>query len=157
MTGRLGVLGLALVVAACASPPVLDEPLGRVPDVRGRWEGVWGGTPVSLLVVTQDEAAGEGTIMLGRWTLAGAPLPAIEGVFTFAVDGAPVSVNVRGRFGDLGGHLALVVDLLTADGDWLLLDRVREDRLAGRGSSRLPWYPRGAVTLVRVSADGASR
>ena len=154
---RLAIPALTLLLTACASEVVLREPLGEVPDVRGRWEGAWGGTPVSLVVVSQAEAASDGSITLGRWTLAGQPLPVIEGVFTFAVDGAPVSVNVRGRFGDLGGHLALVIDVLTPDRDRLVLDRVRDDRLAGRGTSRLPWHPRGVVSLVRVSPDAANR
>jgi hypothetical protein len=154
---RAGALGLALLVAACASEPALRQPLGEVPDLRGTWRGSWGGAPVTLLILEQDGVAREGGVALGPWSLSGPALPGVAGVFTFPVDGTPLSVNVRGRFGELHGGLALVLHLLTPDGDHLVLDRVRDDRLAGRGTSRVPWHPQGLVALMRVSPGGSSR
>ena len=93
---------------------------------------------------------GIGTITLvGPWPLTGAGLPSVTGVLTFPVQGAPTSVNVRGRFGDWNGGLTLLIDTLTPDRAQLVLTRVSDDRLAGSGTARPAWYPQGSVELVR--------
>ena len=69
------VVALALLLAACASEPRLEQPIGVVPDVRGTWQGTWGGASVTLLIdmltpdraqlvltrVSDDRLAGSGT------------------------------------------------------------------------------------------------
>ena len=74
----------------------------------------------------------------------------MDGVLTFPVQGAPTSVNVRGRFGDWNGGLTLLIDTLTPDRAQLVLTRISDDRLTGSGTARPPWYPQGPVELVRT-------
>ena len=63
----------------------------------------------------------------------------------------PVSVNVKGRFGDWNGGLTLVIDALTQNGEQLVLTRLAEDRLTGTGTSRLRWEPQG--DNVKITCD----
>lgn len=148
----MALILLALVLAACASEPRLDQPTQTVPDLRGTWRGTWGAAPITLLVLEQGGTTRQGGIAVGPWPLTGAGLPSLEGVLTYPSNGAPTSVNVRGRFGDWNGGFTLVVDALTRDGQQLVLTRIAGDRLSGSGSSRRSWDPQGAVELVRASA-----
>jgi len=147
---RALVVLFALALAACATGPVLSQPTATIPDLRGTWRGTWGGTPATLLVLEQGGTARQGGISIGPWPLTGAGLPSLAGVLTFVSNGAPVSVNVQGRFGDWNGGLTVVVDALTRDGQQLVITRIAADRLAGTGTSRLDWDPRGPVNLERA-------
>ena len=147
---RTLVVVLALLLVGCASEPRLEQPAGVVPDVRGTWQGTWGGAPVTLLILEQGGTARQGGIRIGPWPLTGAGLPSVDGVLTFPVQGAPTSVNVRGRFGDWNGGLTLLIDTLTPDRAQLVLTRISDDRLTGSGTARPPWYPQGPVELVRT-------
>ena len=149
MTRALTVL-FALSLAACATEPRLGQPQNVIPDLRGTWQGTWGGEPVTLLVLEQGGTARQGGISVGPWALTGAGLPSLGGVLTFPSNGAPVSVNVQGRFGDWNGGFTLVVDALTRDGQQLVLTHVTTDRLRGTGTSRQRWDPEGSVELARA-------
>ena len=142
--------GIALLLAACATTPRLDHPTAAIPDLRGTWRGTWGGAPITLLVLEQGGTTRLGGIVVGPWPLTGAGLPTLGGVLTYPSNGAPISVNVQGRFGDLNGGLALVIEALTRDGQALVLTSVANDRLAGTGTSRLAWDPNGPVELART-------
>ena len=158
MSPRLnGVLavGLALLFGGCVSTPSLTRPVSQVPDLRGTWTGTWGGTPLTLVVVTQEEAPTSG-VYVGPWLLFGQQLPGVSGVLTFTVGKEAISVNVRGRLGDSNGRLTLVLDPLTVNGEQITLTHVDEHRLAGVGTSRLSWEPQGHVELARQAADGPS-
>ena len=152
MIVRALVVLLALGLGACATGPRLDQPTEVVPDLRGTWRGTWGGAPITLLVLEQGGTTRQGGITVGPWPLTGAGLPALDGVLTYPSNGAPVSVNVRGRFGDWNGGFTLVVEALTRDGQQLVLTRVGAERLSGTGTSRLRWDPAGAVELARATA-----
>jgi len=149
VTRALAVL-FALSLAACATEPRLGQPQNVIPDLRGTWQGTWGGEPVTLLVLEQGGTARQGGISVGPWALTGAGLPSLGGVLTFPSNGAPVSVNVQGRFGDWNGGFTLVVDALTRDGQQLVLTHVTTDRLRGTGTSRQRWDPEGPVELARA-------
>ena len=149
---RALVLGLVLTMAACSTGPVLAPPTFDVPDLRGTWRGTWASTPVTLVVVEQGGTARQGGISVGPWPLTGPGLPSFDGMLTFVSNGKPITVNAQGRFGDLDGRLAVVVDALTADRQQLVLSYVSEQVLAGFGTSRLDWDPRGPVDLTRVAA-----
>lgn len=151
MIARALVVGLVLALGACATGPRLDQPTQAVPDLRGTWRGTWGGAPITLLVLEQGGTTRQDGITVGPWPLTGAGLPALDGVLTYPSNNAPVSVNVRGRFGDWNGGFTLVVDALTRDGQQLVLTRVSPERLSGNGTSRLSWDPQGAVDLTRAT------
>ena len=144
------VVALALGLAACAPQPFLAPPLEPVPDLRGTWRGTWAGAPVTLVVIEQGGVTTQGGVSIGAWPVSGTPLETVGGVFTFPSNGAPITVNVRGRLGHLDGNLALVVDALTRDVRQLVLAPVAEDRLVGGGKSNLGWEPFGPVELTRV-------
>ena len=129
-------------------------PANPVPDLRGTWTGTWGGTPLTLLVLEQEDASPSGGISLGPWPLLGELLPGVSGVLTFTVRGEAVSVNVRGRLGDSSGRRTLVLEPLTEHGGWITLTSVDEHRLAGVGRSRASWEPEGPVELQRQGVDG---
>ncbi len=150
---RLAVVAVALLLAGCATEVALAPPARSVPDLRGTWTGTWGGTPVTLVVLSQEEAYDSGTVAVGPWTLAGYPLPGVSGVMTFSIDGKATTVNVRGRVGDRDGRLTLVLGPLTAHGEQIVLARVGEDRLRGTGVSRATWEPQGPIELARRPRD----
>lgn len=143
---------LLLLIAGCG--PQLRPPAVEIPDLRGTWEGTWGGTPLRLLVLEQRGTAAPGGIEVGPWSIFGERLPALSGVLTFTVRGEPTSINVHGRLGDLGGRLTLVLDGLTPSSQRLVLRRVADGRLAGEGTSRPTWEPQGPVELVRLQSGG---
>ena len=149
MTRALAVL-FALTLAACSTGPVLTQPTGDVPDLRGTWRGTWAATPVTLVVIEQGGTARQGGISIGPWPLTGAGLPSFSGMLTFVSNGAPITVNVQGRFGDWDGGFTLVVEALTRDRQQLVFTHVGDHHLAGFGTSRLDWDPRGPVDLERA-------
>jgi hypothetical protein len=142
-------LALVLLLGACA--PQLTPPMSEVPDLRGMWHGTWGGSPLALLVIEQEGTVTPGGILVGPYSLFGQRLPALSGVLTFNTRGVPVTVNVRGHFGDVGGRLTLVVDGLSPNNQQLVLKHTEADRLKGTGTSRPSWEPQGEVDLVRVT------
>jgi len=155
--GRSALLPIALVtvLAACATaPPPLAMPPSVLPDLRGTWTGSWGGTPLTLVVLDQQQASPADGVFLGPWQLLGRELPSISGVMTFAVRGEPISVNVQGRLGDWNGRLTLVIDPTTVNGGQITLGLADPHRLTGTGTSRASWEPQGPVELVRQTAGG---
>ena len=152
---RLLAVGLTLLFGGCVSTPSLTTPVRPVPDLKGTWTGTWGGTPLTLLVVTQEEIP-TSEVYVGPWPLFGQQLPGVSGVLTFTVRAEAISVNVRGWLGDSNGRLTLVLDPLTVNGEQIRLTHVDEHRLVGVGTSRLSWEPQGPVELVRQAADGPS-
>src|SRR5437667_10535607 len=98
MSPRLnGVLavGLALLFGGCVSTPSLTRPVSQVPDLRGTWTGAWGGTPLTLVVVTQEETPTSG-VYVGPWLLYGQQLTGVSGLLRFMVGYEALSVYVRG-------------------------------------------------------------
>ena len=140
---------LVLLLAGCA--PMLTPPVSEIPDLRGMWQGAWGSSPLTLLVIEQQGTVTPGGILVGPYSLFGERLPALSGVLTFNSRGVPVTVNVRGHFGDLGGRLTLVLDGLSPNNQQLVLEHTEDDRLEGTGRSRPSWEPQGDVDLVRVT------
>lgn len=136
--------------------PSLTTPAGPVPDLRGKWTGTWGGTPLTLFVLEQEETS-TSHVYVGPWPLFGKQLVGLAGILTFTVRGEAISVNVRGRLGDSNGKLTLVLGPLTENGEQITLTDVDAHRLAGVGTSRVSWEPRGPVELVRDAADDPSR
>jgi hypothetical protein len=145
--------GLTLLLAGCVAEVPLTMPAGSVPDLRGTWRGTWGGTPLTLLVLAQDDGSPRGGFFVGPWPLAGDPLPGLSGVLTFTVRGEATSVNVHGRMGDSNGRLTLVLDPLTVNGEQITLTYVNPRRLAGTGTSRPTWEPQGPIELARPAGD----
>jgi len=148
------MVALATVLAACATTPPLTMPPSLLPDLRGTWTGTWGGTPLTLVVLEQQQATPADGVSLGPWHLLGRELPSASGVLTFTVRGEPVSVNVQGRLGDWNGRLTLVIDPVTVNGGQITLGLADQHRLVGTGTSRASWEPQGPVELVRWTADG---
>jgi len=88
----LRVIALVTVLSACATTPPLTMPPSLPPDLRGTWPGTWGGTPLTLVVLEQQQATPADGVSLGPWHLLGRELPSVSGVLTFKVRGEPVSV-----------------------------------------------------------------
>jgi hypothetical protein len=154
--GRLCVLALAALLHACATSPALTMPDGPLPDLRGTWTGTWGGTLLGLLVLEQHEAGPVDGVTIGPWHVLGRELPGVAGVLTFTSRGEAISVNVRGRLGDLNGRLALVLEPLTVNGGHIALTRIGPNRMAGTGASAMRWEPQGPVELARQTGPGAT-
>ena len=147
-------LALTMLLGACAPTPPLTTPVGSVPDLRGTWKGTWGGTPLTLVILEQQDAAPADGVSIGPWHVLGRDLPGVSGVLTFTVRGEPVSVNVQGRLGSSNGRLTLVLEPLTVNGGQITLAWRGEHRLAGAGTSRRSWEPQGLVELVRQAPQG---
>jgi hypothetical protein len=140
-------------VAGCAeplagSPGSLAPPSGPVPDLAGTWSGTWSGQPARLVVTGQGDTSMSG-VNIGTWPLLGRRLPGVSGVLTFASGGQPTTVHVRGYFGESGGRPTLMLESVAADGPSFTLTEVAPERLAGVGTSSLPWHPRGTIQLQR--------
>ena len=150
----LRVIALVTVLSACATTPPLTMPPSLLPDLRGTWTGTWGGTPLTLVVLEQQQATPADGVSLGPWHLLGRELPSVSGVLTFKVRGEPVSVNVHGRLGDWNGRLTLVIEPTTVTGGQITLGLADQHRLTGTGTSRASWEPQGPVELVRQAASG---
>jgi len=147
----IGVLAIAaLSLAACTtSPPPLAPPLGLMPDLRGTWKGTWGGTPVTLVILDQQDSEPAGGVSLGPWQVFGQNLPGVSGIFSVWFRNEMVSVNVRGRLGNSNGRLTLVLEPATVNGGWISVVRRDENRLVGTGSAQMSWEPQGPVELTR--------
>lgn len=162
MTRHLGCfagLGLAVLMTGCAStserlPP--SPPSTIVPDLRGIWSGLWGGTPLTLVVVDQKEMAAYSGIYLGPLQVLGRRAPGVNGVMTSTIRGAAVSVSVEGWYGSTSGGLMLVLRGVMPNGtQQLTLTRIEAEQLAGTGESSFRWGPQGPVNLTRRSSTQA--
>lgn len=138
-----------VLFGGCAPAVPLKMPAGPLPDLRGTWKGTWGGTPLTLVILEQQEGlSGEG-VFLGSWHVLGRELPGVSGVLTFIVRGEAVSVNVQGRLGDSNGRTTLVLGPVTVNGGRMTLAHLDEHRLTGEGTSQMWWEPQGSVELTR--------
>lgn len=148
---RLVLLATVVALAACATaPPPPLPPAGPVPDLRGTWTGVWGGSPLRLVVTEQAEVGADSGVHVGPWQVLGQQGPGLAGVLTSTVRGDAVSVPVVGRLGSEAGRLVVVLEARGRAGDQhLRLAHVGQDQLQGMGESSYPWGPRGVVTLTR--------
>ncbi len=146
------VAALALLLAACAAGPAGAQggaAPGPAEDLRGTWTGTWGGTPLTLVITGQEEAAGYSGLYLGAWLLFGRREPGLSGVITFQERGRAVSTAVQGW---LLGSAGLVLRSETTRGTHeLRLRAAGARRLTGTGESSVPWGPQGAVELTRAS------
>ncbi len=151
LRGRTGVFvgAVSAMIVACASPPPLATPTGLMPDLRGTWQGTWGGSPLTLVILDQVEAQPVDGVSVGSWQLLGQDLPAVSGILTVRVRSEPTSTNVRGRIGTLYGRLALVLEPATVNGGWISLTQLEENRMAGTGTALMRWEPQGPVELIR--------
>ena len=151
----LPLVALVTLLSGCATttPPQTMAP-SFLPDLRGTWAGTWSGTPLTLVVLEQQQATPADGVFLGPWQLLGRELPSVSGILTLAVRGEPVSVNVQGRLGDWNGRLTLVFDQVTVNGGQITLGLADQHRLTGAGTSRASWEPQGPVELVRQAAGG---
>ena len=155
LAGRAAIL-LVIVLSGCAyavdqaPPPAVTA----VSDLRGTWEGTWGGTPMQLVIVEQRELGDYAGVHLGPVQVLGRRRPGVTGVLTSTVAGAPVSVNVEGWLGNISGKLALLLRAATPSGlQQLTLARTAEDRWTGRGESDFSWGPQGPIEIVRRKAS----
>lgn len=152
---RLAVLGMVLLVTACQTTMPPPPPGVTLPELRGTWTGTWGGTPLMLVVVEQDEGPAGGGIYLGPWLVLGEQRPAVSGVIRFTRHGSAVSTNMRGWLGYSAG-LTLVVQAHPADGRLELALKIGDGRLTGTGTSSLRGDPRGGVELTRTDLRTAA-
>lgn len=147
-TRPLAVAFLAFF-GGCAAAVPLTMPAGPLPDLRGAWTGTWGGTPLTLVILEQQEAMPVEGVFLGTWHVLGRKMPGVSGVLTFMLRGEAVSVNVQGRLGDSSGRTTLVLEPVTVNGGRMTLTHLGEHRLVGEGTSRMWWEPEGPVELAR--------
>ena len=143
------VLAAALLAACSTAPPPLAAPAGRLPDLRGTWTGTWAGTPVTLVILDQSDAAPVEGVSVGPWQVFGRNLPGVSGILTVKIRSEMVSVNVQGRLGTSNGRLALELVPATVNGGWISLTRLGENRMIGTGVGQMSWEPRGPVELIR--------
>lgn len=159
--GNLVALALAALLTGCAGPtppPPPVPPAVAIPDLRGTWSGRWGGTPLTLLVIEQQDRDDSSGVHLGSLQVLGERAPTVSGVMTATIRGDAVSTSVEGWFGYVNGALMLLVRGATSDGPLeLSLTRVDRERLTGTGASRFRWGPRGPVDLTRRSAARGDR
>ena len=144
------VLAVAALLAACSTaPPPLAAPAGRLPDLRGTWTGTWAGTPLTLVILDQSDAAPVEGVSVGPWQVFGRNLPGVSGILTVKIRSEMVSVNVQGRLGTSNGRLALELAPATVNGGWISLTRLDENRMIGTGVGQMSWEPQGPVELIR--------
>jgi hypothetical protein len=155
-TGVLVVTAGSLL--ACGTPPPpLTTPVGMMPDLRGTWNGTWGGAPLTLVILDQRDAEPIGGVTVGPWQVFGRDLPGVSGILSVAIRNEMVSVNVQGRLGGSNGRLTLVLAPATVNGGWISLTRIEENRLAGAGTAQMSWEPRGPVELIRQPQGPAAK
>jgi hypothetical protein len=149
------------IPVAGSSPPRQTPPtpaataaMAVVPDLRGTWTGTWAQTPVTLLILNQEETPVSG-IYVGPWPPLAQRAFGVSGILTFSARDEAISVNVRGWFGASDGRRTLVLDPLSGYGQQITLTRVDPDYMSGIGTSRASWEPSGPVELVR-RASGVS-
>jgi hypothetical protein len=154
-----GALAAAVVsLVACATPPPpLATPVGVMPDLRGTWNGTWGGAPLTLAILDQRDAAPTDGISVGPWQVFGRNLPGVSGVLTVRIRSEMVSVNVQGRLGSSNGRITLVLEPATVNGGWISLAWLDENRLAGTGTAQMSWEPQGPVELIRQPQGPATK
>ena len=158
MTLRWAGLLLVAVLGACSTaPPPLGMPAGLLPDLRGTWTGTWGGTPLTLLIIDQSDAAPVEGVSVGPWQVFGRNLPGVSGILTVRIRSEMVSTNVQGRLGTSNGRLALELVPATANGGWMSLRRLDENRMVGTGRGQMSWEPQGAVELIRQSQGSQAK
>jgi hypothetical protein len=136
-----------LALAACQSVPPAPPPASE--DLRGLWEGTWGGTPLSLLVTEHRDLEAPSGIFVGPFQVLGQARPGVVGILTYTQRGEALSVNFEGRLGGAGAARTLVIIAHPTSGRLQLSLRRAEDRLAGAGESEFWWGPRGPVELRR--------
>ena len=143
LAGRAAIL-LVIVLSGCAytvdqaPPPAVTA----VSDLRGTWEGTWGGAPMRLVIVEQRELGDYAGIYLGPVQVLGRRRPGVTGVLTSTIAGAPASVNVEGWLGNINGKLALLLRATTPSGLQQLTLARAADRWTGRGESDFAWGPK---------------
>lgn len=151
-------LALLLLLPACGTPLQPLPPSVPVPDLRGTWTGTWGGTPLTLVIVEQEQEFGPSRLSVGPVPLGsilgGQTEPTVAGVMTMTIRGAAVSTGVAGRLGSYAGRISMVLSGRTPDGDQeLFLASIEPGRLTGSGDSTFAWGPRGPIELTRVLRD----
>jgi hypothetical protein len=137
------------LLGACAGPPPLATPVGLMPDLRGTWTGTWGASPLTVVILEQNDGAPVDGVSVGPWQVFGRNLPGVAGILTVRIRNEMVSVNVNGRLGTANGRLTLVLEPVTVNGGWISLTRLAENRLAGTGTGQMSWEPQGPVELIR--------
>jgi hypothetical protein len=154
--GGLVVVAVSLI-ACTTSPPPLATPTGLMPDLRGTWNGTWGGAPLTLVILDQRDAEPTDAVSVGPWQVFGRNLPGVSGVLSVKIRSEMVSVNVQGRLGSSNGRLTLVLEPATVNGGWISLTRLDENRLAGTGMAQMSWEPQGPVELIRQPQGPAAK
>src|SRR5207247_1947906 len=114
---------------------------GRMLDLRGAWVGIWGGTPLILVILEQREAEPVDGVTVGPWHVLGRNLPGVAGILSVKIRNEMISVNVQGRLGTSNGQLTLVLEPATVNGGWINLTRLEENRLARTGTAQMSWEP----------------
>ncbi|HSB61491.1 MAG TPA: hypothetical protein VLI67_07210, partial [Vicinamibacteria bacterium] len=139
------------LLAACASAPPSPLPAALAAvDLRGTWEGRWGDTPLTLVVLEQADAAEGAGLYAGPVQILGWRRPQLTAVLTSSVAGHARSTEARGTLSAAGDRLAVwLVAPLPPGEQRLRLTLVDDDRLVGTGESSVPWGPTGDVTLHR--------
>jgi hypothetical protein len=148
----LATFAIVLVLASCGGGGMLQPvaPTTPVPDLRGTWTGMWGETPLTVVVIEQRQAAEPSGVFLGPVTLLGHFVPSLFGVVSFTTRGEAVSANAHGRLAYFAGKLTLVLDAMAPDGSQQLrLTSVEPERLVGIGESSFVWGPQGPIELRR--------
>jgi len=153
MTHRLLAVAFVAVLAGCAPAPPPLGPLTpgaavQTQDLRGTWAGTWAGSPLTLVVTSQQDVA-TSDLTIGPWPVGGHIGPGITGVLTYAAAGQPMSVNVTGRLGSLNGRPALVLEPAGQVGQFMTLTFMDANRMVGMGRSHAQWDPEGPAELVR--------
>jgi hypothetical protein len=160
---RLATTTLALVmvvIAGCSTTPPPAMPVASaaatIPDVRGAWTGVWGITPVRLVIFDSRDAADGSGLYIGTYQVFGQRLPTVSGILTFASRGENVSATAVGRIAYVNGAPRLFVHVEPSDGSLdLSLQIVSDTLLTGSGSSSFHWGPQGLIEFTRADRPSA--
>ena len=107
---------------------------------------------MALVILDQTDAAPTEGVSVGPWQVFGRTLPGVSGILTVKIRNEMVSSNVHGRLGLANGRLALELAPATANGGWISLTTVDDNRMRGTGMSQMRWEPQGPVELVRQPA-----
>jgi hypothetical protein len=152
---RVLLLASALLVAltGCESgrpsaplPPIAYEPVG---ELTGAWAGTWGGTPLTLLVTEQTEAAPYSGLYVGPWLISGGRYPGVSGILTYARGGSPTSVRFDGWIYS-SRPFTVLIHARPIDGELhIRLHGAGAGVLSGEGQATFGWAPRGPVELTR--------
>ena len=92
---------LVSVLSGCAytvdqaPPPAVTA----VSDLRGTWEGTWGGAPMRLVIVEQRELGDYAGVYLGPVQVLGRRRPGVTGVLTSAIAGRRRPSTWTGQIG----------------------------------------------------------